>query len=167
MLSGRGSSPVHSAHVGEEREVHYLWHPYIGQKVWVRRVEERATGRFLKVEGPSGIVVSMPGWMVDPVACAEMRFGTPQVDVTALSDLKRLVTMVAASPNSQSDDGVVWEEVDEQARRARADRRQTDESDIRAPQGRRNERGRTDEGCNHARPDSDAGGRPRGRGDRR
>jgi hypothetical protein len=127
--------PVHSAHVGDEREVHYRWHPYFGQKIRIRRVEERATGRFLKVEGPSGIVVSMPGWMVDLVICAQLSVGGPQVDVAALSDLKRLVTSAAVSPNSQRDDGIAWEQVDEQARHARANLGQTDEPDIRASQG--------------------------------
>jgi hypothetical protein len=91
--------------------------------------------------------------MLDPNACAEMRIGPPQVDVAALSDLKRLVTEVATSPNSRRDDGVAWEEVDEETRRARADLGPTDEPDIRASQDRRNERGGTDKGCNHACPD--------------
>ena len=68
----RGPSPVHSAHVGQELEVHYRWHPYFGRKVAVRRVEQRATGQFLKVLGPAGIVVSIAGWMLDPVICAGM-----------------------------------------------------------------------------------------------
>lgn len=41
----------------------------------MRQVEQRATGQFLKVEGPSGIVVSIPGWMVDPIVCADIRIG--------------------------------------------------------------------------------------------
>ena len=84
-------SPVHSAHVGQELEVHYRCHPYFGRKVLVRRVEQRATGQFLKVEGPTGIVVSIAGWMLDPVICAKMTIGTPRVDLAALIELKRLL----------------------------------------------------------------------------
>jgi hypothetical protein len=75
-------------------EVHYRWHPYFGQKVAVRRVEQRATGQFLKVEGPRGIVVSMPGWMVDPSVCAAMEIGRPQVELCALFDRKRCLRPV-------------------------------------------------------------------------
>lgn len=60
---------------GEDLEVHYRWHPYFGRKVNVRRVEHRATGQFLKVLGPSGAVVSMAAWMLDPVVCASMTPG--------------------------------------------------------------------------------------------
>jgi excisionase family DNA binding protein len=77
---GRAQSSVHSAHVGQEFEVHYRWHPYFGCKVVVRRVEQRATGQFLKVQGPASVVVSIAGWMLDPVACAGMIMGAPHVD---------------------------------------------------------------------------------------
>lgn len=129
--------PVHSAHVGEEREVHYRWHPYFGLKVCIRRVEQRATGQFLKVEGPSGVVVSIPGWMVDALACADMSIGQPQVDLTALSELKRLVTPTAAPAHSPRETGIAREEVDEAAQRTCADLGQADEPDVRAVQGGR------------------------------
>ncbi|HZX71496.1 MAG TPA: hypothetical protein VFE77_11825 [Rhodanobacter sp.] len=83
------SSPVHSAHVGQELEVHYRWHRYFGRKVSVRRVEQRATGQFLKVQGPAGTVVILAGWMLDPVICAGMTIGAPCVDLAALVELKR------------------------------------------------------------------------------
>lgn len=104
---------------------------------------------------------------MDPVACAEMRIGPAQVDVAALTELNGLVTAVTASSNSQRDDGVAWEEVDEQARHVRTGLRQTDEPDLRAPQGGRDERGGKGESCNHACSNPDAGRRPRRRGARR
>ncbi|MGH0348385.1 hypothetical protein NKY44_32470, partial [Sinorhizobium meliloti] len=70
--------PVHSAHVGDEVEVLYRWHPYFGQRVSIRRVEERATGRFLKVLGPTGVVIAISGWMIDPLVCRAMTMGTPR-----------------------------------------------------------------------------------------
>jgi hypothetical protein len=83
--------PVHSAHVGQELEVHYRYHPYFGRKVLVRRMEQRATGQFLSVQGPAGIVVSIAGWMLDPVICAGMTIGAPRVDLAALVELERLL----------------------------------------------------------------------------
>jgi hypothetical protein len=83
--------PVHSAHVGQELEVHYRHHPYFGRKVLVRRIEQRATGQFLRVQWPAGIVVSIAGWMLDPVICAGMTIGAPRVDVAALVELERLL----------------------------------------------------------------------------
>ena len=78
--------------------------------------------------------------MLDPVVCVGMTLGAPQVDLLALSDLKRLVTAAAGPTSSQRDNGIAWEKVDETARRARADLGQADEPDIRAQQGRRDER---------------------------
>jgi hypothetical protein len=130
--------PVHSAHVGEDREVHYRWHPYFGLRVCVRWVE-RATGQFLKVEGPSGVVVSIPGWMVDPLVCADMCIGRPQVDLAALSELKRLVTPTAAPAHFLREDGCAREEPDETAQCACGDLGPADEPDVRARQGGRDE----------------------------
>ena len=70
-------SPVHSAHVGQELAVHYRWHPYFRYKVIVRRVERRADGLFYLVMGPTGSVISIAGWMLDPAICAGMTFGFP------------------------------------------------------------------------------------------
>ena len=166
MTSCREPSPVHSAHVGQELQVHYRWHPHFGRTVIVRRVEQRATGQFLKVEGPSGIVVSIPAWIVDPLVCADMRIGQPQVDLATLLDLKRLVTRTAAPTNSPSDNGIAREEIDEAARRACADVGQADEPDVRTMQSGGNERCRAGGGHNHACPGSDAGRRPSHRGAR-
>ena len=85
-------SPVHSAHVGQELEVRYRWHPYFGCKITVRLVEQRASGTFLRVQGPTGAVVSIAGWMVDAVACAGMGMGAPRVDLAALIELKQLLS---------------------------------------------------------------------------
>ena len=106
----------------------------------MRRVEQRATGQFLKVEGPSGVVVSIPGWMVDPLVCAEMSIGRPQVDLAALSDLRRLVTQAAVLGNSQSEVRIAREEADETARHGGAELGQANEPDVRGPQGGRDER---------------------------
>ena len=70
--------------------MHYRWHPYFGRKVVIRRIAQRATGRFLSIMGPAGVVVTIADWMLDPVLCAAMPTGTPRVDLAALVELKRL-----------------------------------------------------------------------------
>ena len=108
-----GPLPVHSAHVGQELEVYYRYHPYFGRKVLVRRIAQRATGQFLSVQGPAGIVVLIAGWMLDPVICAGMTIGAPRVDLAALVELKRLLIGLATPAHSQSDVGIVREESNE------------------------------------------------------
>ena len=85
------TSPVHSAHVGQELEVQYRWHAYFGCKVGIRRIAQRATGRFLSIMSPAGVVVTIADWMLDPVICAGMPMGTPRVDLAVLVELRRLL----------------------------------------------------------------------------
>jgi hypothetical protein len=47
------------------------------------------------VRGPAGIVVSIAGWMLDPVICAGMTTGMPRVDLAALVELERLLIGMA------------------------------------------------------------------------
>jgi hypothetical protein len=94
-------------------EVHYRWHPYFGCTVRVRRVEQRATGLFLKVQGPAGVVVSMAAWMLDPVTCAGMTMGAPQVDRAALMELDQLLIDKGRNRRSPIDAAIVQEECHE------------------------------------------------------
>jgi hypothetical protein len=105
--------PVHSAHAGQELEVYYRYHPYFGRKVLVRRIEQRATGQFLSAQGPAGIVVSIAGWMLDPVICAGMTIGAPRVDLAALVELERLLIGTANPAHSRNDVAIVREEGNE------------------------------------------------------
>ncbi|RJF89200.1 hypothetical protein D3874_21325 [Oleomonas cavernae] len=43
------------------------------------------------MQGPAGIVVTIAGWMLDPVLCAGMTIGAPRVDLAALVELQRLL----------------------------------------------------------------------------
>jgi hypothetical protein len=74
------------------------------------RVEQRATGEFLRVQGPAGIVVSIAGWMLDPVVCVEMTIGAPRVDLAVLIELRRLLMGVSNPTHSRIDVGIVREE---------------------------------------------------------
>ena len=159
MTSAPVPLPVHSAHVGQELEVHYRWHPYFGSKVGIRRVEQRATGRFLKVLGPAGVVVSIADWMLDPIVCAGMTIGAPRVDLAALIELERLLIARANPADSRSDSAIVGEEYHDESQIAG--------DDIRSANGlvvRHQEIGGIDtpgEGQGHldTSSDSDAGGR--------
>lgn len=132
--------PVHSAHVGDEVEIHYRWHPYFGQRVSIRRVEERATGRFLKVLGPSGVVVSISEWMIDPVVRGGMAMGFARVDLATLIELNRLVTSADKPALFLGGRRITQEEDDEIPQYAGAGLGPAARSDIQTPDAQRTER---------------------------
>ena len=154
--------PVHSAHVGQEMEVYYRYHPYFGRKVLVRRIAQRATGQFLSVQGPAGIVVLIAGWMLDPVICAGMTIGAPRIDLAALVELKRLLIGLATPAHSQSDVGIVREESNEVSQSAGAE--PANETPIRQKPAGRGGTNRAEQDHLGAGSNPHAGGRPAGRG---
>lgn len=163
MTSVLMQSPVHSAHVGQELEVRYRYHPYFGRKVLVRRVERRATGLFLMVQGPSGIVVSIAGWMLDPVICAEMTMGVPRVDLAALIELRRLLMGGSNPTHSRIEIGIVREEGNAVSEVAGSGAGSADEPVIRKQQAGRVGHPRAKQDHIDAGSDPHAGGgRPRG-----
>src|SRR5215204_3971805 len=87
----REQSPSHSAHVGQEVEVHYRWHALYGRRVRRQYVERRAGGEVVHVEVACGVVIVVAAWMLDPVACAGMELGAPRVAVSALAELHQLL----------------------------------------------------------------------------
>ena len=130
----------------------------------MRRVERRATGQFLQVLGPAGIVVMIAGWMVDPVVCAGMTVGPPRVDLAALIDLNELVMRTAKPAHFRSEDGIAREEGNEVSQYAGTDLGSANELAVRTPQaggaGRCGaEQGGVDVGTD---PDASRGARCRG-----
>jgi hypothetical protein len=116
----RGQSPVHSARVGNDVEVHYRWHALYGQRVALHHNEVRAGAWLSYVEASPGVVIVLPSWMLDPVACADMALGAPRVDVGALKDLSHLLVDRGFRRSSPGDVRVAKEEQNEgfaQARR--------------------------------------------------
>jgi hypothetical protein len=81
MICDPGQSPVHSARVGGEVEVHYRWHALYGRRVPLHYSEVRAGALLSYVEAAPGVVIVLPSWMLDPAACADMALGAPRVDV--------------------------------------------------------------------------------------
>ena len=90
--SGRGQSRRHSAHIGQDVVVQYRWHPLYGQRVRRIRGERRASGELVHVELTPGVAVTiLPAWKLDPVYCAGLRVGAPQVSLAALCSLRELL----------------------------------------------------------------------------
>jgi hypothetical protein len=158
---------VHSAHVGQELEVHYPWHPYFRRKVLVRRVEERATGQFVQVKGPTGIVICIAGWMFDPVACAKLVLGTPCADLTTLLELKQALIGARMPRESPSDSGFVQEGSDEVSRLADGGSWSADDPAARQQPSRRTGGYRAKQSRLGTGADTDAGSGREGRGARR
>jgi hypothetical protein len=95
--------PVHSAHIGQEIEVQYRWHPLFRRRVKVRDVEQRSGGRIVHIDAGDGAVKVIAEWMLDAAACSAMRLGEPRVSVVALSNLHQLLINVHLRGNSPDD----------------------------------------------------------------
>ena len=93
----------HSAHVGQEVEVHYRWHALHG-----RRVRRQSVGRRVAhVEMAPGVVLVVAAGMLDPVACAAMAFGAPRVMILAPAELHQPLIERDFRRNSPKDPTVV------------------------------------------------------------
>ena len=91
MIFCPGQSPGHSAHIGQEVEVHYRWHALYGRRVRRQYVERRAGGEVVYVEVSPGNVLVVAAWMFDAAACAGMELGTPRVTIAALAELHQVL----------------------------------------------------------------------------
>jgi hypothetical protein len=92
MTFCRGQSPGHSAHIGQEVEVHYRWHALYGRCLRRQYVERRAGGEWFTSRKAPGVVIVVAAWMLDPAACAGMSLGVPRVTLAALAELHELLT---------------------------------------------------------------------------
>jgi hypothetical protein len=145
-------------------EVHYRWHPYFSRKVVIRRITQRATGRFLNIMGPAGVIVTIADWMLDPVVCAAMPKGTPHVNLAALVELERLLMCAAGATHSWGDSEIVREDHHDESQAVVVDRESADEPAVRHHKIGGTEFCRPRQGRLDTDSDSDAGGRPQCRG---
>ena len=102
-------SRIHSAHIGQEVDVHYRWHPLYGRRLRVEHSEQRASGRVIHVEVAPGTVTILPDWMVDASICAGMAIGAPRISMDALREL-RLLLLERGFRRSFCDDSPVVQE---------------------------------------------------------
>jgi hypothetical protein len=107
-------SPVHSAHIGQEVEVHYRWHSLYGRRVRQQSSEQRASGRVVHVETAPGVIIVLAAWMLDPAACAGMEIGAPHAEAAALIDLHRLLVERGFRRSSLGDLRIAKEEQNDQ-----------------------------------------------------
>src|SRR5262252_8957424 len=93
-----------NAHIGQDVVIQYRWHPLYGQRVRRIRGERRASGELVHVELTPGVAVTiLPAWKLDPVYCAGLRVGAPQVSLAALCSLREL--LIACESRLVSADG--------------------------------------------------------------
>src|SRR5258707_8871273 len=114
MPGARGQSPGHSAHIGQEVEVHYRWHALYGRRVRRQYVERRAGGDIVHVEVAPGVVIVVAAWMLDPAACAGMGLGAPRVKLAALAELHQLLTERGFRRSSRDNQTIVQEQQHEE-----------------------------------------------------
>jgi hypothetical protein len=92
VAAANGHHASISAHIGQEVEVHYRWHPLYGRRLRVQHSEQRVSGRVIHVEVEPGTVTILPDWMVDASVCAGMALGAPRISMDALRELRRLLS---------------------------------------------------------------------------
>jgi hypothetical protein len=112
----------HSAHIGEEVEVHYRWHALYGRRVRRYYCEKRRGTDVVVVEGEPGKAIVIPAWMLNRRACAGLEIGEPQVSVLALVDLDRLLKNQGLRRVVSNDAGVIGEARNEETRYSRLQR---------------------------------------------
>ncbi len=102
----------HSAHIGQNVVVHYRWHPLYGRQVRCILTEQRASGEIAHIELEPGVVTKLVAWKLDPVSCSAMKVGVPQVNLAALSDLHRLLSLCESRLLSANGNTVTQEDND-------------------------------------------------------
>jgi len=81
--------PLHTTYVSSSAEVHYPFHPFYGEHVQIFRRRSPDTV-VLVLPDESHLVI--PDWMLDPIACAEVRRASePVISILALHSLRKLL----------------------------------------------------------------------------
>ena len=164
----RLSLPVHSAHIGQEIEVHYRWHPLYGRRVKVRDIEQRGGGRVVHIEADPGVVRVVAEWMLDAAVCSAMEPGEPRVTLAALRSLHQFLADQRLRGNSPDGSNIVREKRNGQGSKRRSSRSAivavdtaSDEHDVRRPRTPGDERGTARKGNHSSGEPADAGRRRR------
>ncbi len=93
--AGHCTSRQDNAHVTEEREVLYQWHPWFGRKVHVHQSVGRGRAEIFRcsLDGLASVrCLELPGWMFDPSVCLGVRVtAAPWASRSALAALQALL----------------------------------------------------------------------------
>src|SRR5215813_1263070 len=82
----------HTAHEGATVTIHYRHHPFYGEHgKFIRRLR-RYTSDQVVIEFRDEVQVAIPSWMLDPVACHQLRDEPqPRLAIAALLELRHLL----------------------------------------------------------------------------
>jgi hypothetical protein len=97
-----------TAHMGQEAEVNYCWHPLYGRRVKVRDVEQSSGGCLVHVEVSPDVVKIVVARMLDRVACSAMELGEPRGIPAVLCELDQQLVDRFLRANT-ADDSIVRE----------------------------------------------------------
>lgn len=83
---------LHTAHPASITEIYYPHHPFFGQTVEILRWLRRQTSDSVVIKLPDGLQIAIPAWMLDPLACRQVRQAPkPHLSVDALVALRDLL----------------------------------------------------------------------------
>jgi hypothetical protein len=97
------SDRSHNAYSHEIATIHYRWHPLFGQSLRVRRRMVDWRGDNIFVELPDGTICSLPAWMFRPDCSVKYSLGDPLVAISALCDLRDLLSSLQPSEGWDKD----------------------------------------------------------------
>jgi len=96
----------HTTHLSSIFQVCYPYHPFFGQTVKLVRRIRRQTSDSVIIELPDGLEIAIPFWMLDPLACNEVKDAdAPSVSTNALLALDELLKssgLLLPKPSSTS-----------------------------------------------------------------
>ena len=101
-LATGGGTKQHSTYRLGTVVIAYRWHPLHGQRLPVIRKRGRKGSEVIDVEIRKGLSRALPAWMADEVACTAMLLGPPQIAVSALNELRALLSY-GSTPGSISE----------------------------------------------------------------
>jgi hypothetical protein len=159
-LRARGRKQ-HSAY---ESVVQYRWHPLHGQRVTVWRRVWRADGESVLIKAPGNVSRGLPAWMLSAEICAAMSCGPPEVELSALIELRRVLDSRALDASAVDTSRLVSKEVQADEPKEAGKERTTDSSVCRA-EGQ--QLGSKHMECGGSRAVDDGPGRAAARGNRR
>ena len=92
MLPTPSRTKRHSTYRSQEVVIEYRWHPLYGKRVPLFRRAPRRGSEVVHVVVPRELSRELPAWMCDAAVCAAMSLGPPQVSITALTELRAVLT---------------------------------------------------------------------------